>query len=89
MKERIRKRVLNVADYIIAKKCTVRAAAKRFGISKSTIHKDVSERLANINSEKYVKVYEILQTNKAERHLRGGLATKMKYLEESKWRKEL
>lgn len=80
MKGYIRERVLDVADYIIATKCTVRVAAKKFGVSKSTVHKDVSERLA-FDSQKYEEVYSILQINKAERHIRGGLATKIKYLE--------
>lgn len=83
MKEYIKDRVLNVADYIIATKCTVRVAAKKFGVSKSTIHKDMKERLRDVNAEKYVAVDEVLQRNKEERHLRGGIATKMKYLEQS------
>ena len=67
------------ADYIIENKCTVRAAAAHFGISKSTVHKDVTKKLRSINSGKYSEVKEIIEINKSERHLRGGLATKQKY----------
>ena len=69
-----------LADYIIKKNATVRSAAGKFGISKSTVHKDVTERLKNVNRGLYNEVKEILEKNKAERHLRGGEATKMKYL---------
>ena len=65
--------------YILEKKSTVRAAAKEFGISKSTVHKDVSERLQNINRSLYRQVKEILEINKNERHIRGGNATREKY----------
>lgn len=74
------KRVLAVSKYIIETGCTVRTAAKVFGVSKSTIHKDVSERLPKISSVLYDKTKLVLEKNKKERHLRGGLATKMKYL---------
>lgn len=67
------------ADYIIKNKCTVRSAASHFGISKSTVHKDISKRLRNVNFGKYSEVQEIIEINKSERHLRGGLATKRKY----------
>ena len=65
-------------------KTTVRAAAKQFGISKSTVHKDVTQRLSEINPELYSKVKEILEVNKQERHIRGGMATKIKYQELAK-----
>lgn len=76
----IEERTISIAQYIIDKKATVRAAAKHFGISKSTVHKDVTERLYNINRALYREVQPILAENKAERHLRGGIATKNKYL---------
>lgn len=67
------------ADYIIKNCCTVRSAAHFFGMSKSTVHKDVAKKLRDINFAKYIAVCEVLATNKSERHLRGGMATKMKY----------
>ena len=73
-------RAISIAKYIIDKKATVRAAAKQFGISKSTVHKDVTDRLYYINRGLYEKVQPILAENKACRHLRGGMATKEKYL---------
>jgi len=79
LKEYIEERVLELANYIIEKKATVRAAAKKFGISKSTVHKDVTERLGKINAIVANEVREILEENKAERHIRGGQATKAKY----------
>lgn len=69
-----------LGEYIIESKSTVRSAAKKFGISKSTVHKDVSQRLRNINPTLYKEVREILNTNKNERHIRGGIATRNKYL---------
>lgn len=68
-----------VACYLIENKSTVRATAIRFGISKSTVHKDISERLRSVNRGLYEQAREILDINKAERHLRGGEATKIKY----------
>lgn len=68
-----------LGEYIIENKATVRAAAKYFGISKSTVHKDVSERLPEINRQLAKEVKSILEINKKERHIRGGMATKMKY----------
>ena len=68
-----------LAEYIIDTGATVRATAKVFRISKSTVHKDVTERLFNINRELYHKVDTLLQKNKSERHIRGGLATRKKY----------
>lgn len=73
-------RAITVAQYIIDKKATVRATAKQFGISKSTVHKDVTDRLYYINRGLYEEVRPILAENKACRHLRGGMATKEKYL---------
>ena len=75
----IEERANKLAHYIIDSKDTVRGAAKKFGISKSTVHKDVSERLKKINPSLAKEVREILDENKAERHIRGGMATKLKY----------
>ncbi|HJJ05901.1 MAG TPA: sporulation transcriptional regulator SpoIIID [Clostridiaceae bacterium] len=75
----IEERAVNLAHYIIDSKDTVRGAAKKFGISKSTVHKDVSERLCRINPVLASEVRAILEENKAERHIRGGMATKLKY----------
>ena len=77
----IEERTIQIAEYIIEKKCTVRAAAKHFGISKSTVHKDVTERLKKFKPFLAKAVYEILKENKEERHIRGGLATQKKYFE--------
>lgn len=75
----IEERAISLAQYIIDSKDTVRGAAKKFGISKSTVHKDVSERLLKINAALAQEVRIILDANKAERHIRGGMATKLKY----------
>ena len=75
----IEERAADVAAYIVENKSTVRAAAKEFGISKSTVHKDITERLSRINPAMYVQVRKLLDINKAERHMRGGLATRKKY----------
>ena len=75
----IDERAVLLAQYIIDSKDTVRGTAKKFGISKSTVHKDVSERLQKINAVLARKVRVILDENKAERHIRGGMATKLKY----------
>jgi putative DeoR family transcriptional regulator (stage III sporulation protein D) len=72
-------RAIILGEYILEHKSTVRAAAKQFGISKSTVHKDVSERLPKIQPQLYPLVKEVLEQNKQERHIRGGLATKKKY----------
>lgn len=69
-----------LADYLIKRQATVREAAGEFGISKSTVHKDVSERLARVNGSLYKSVRALLDKNKSERHIRGGEATKNKYL---------
>ena len=79
MKTNIEERACELALYIIESKATVRSAAKRFGISKSTVHKDLSERLEQINRPLYLQVKEVLEYNKSERHIRGGMATRMKY----------
>lgn len=76
----IEERVINLAQYIIDSKDTVRGAAKKFGISKSTVHKDVTKRLPNINLALAQEVRKVLDENKAERHIRGGMATKLKYI---------
>jgi len=75
----IEERAISLARYIIDSKDTVRGAAKKFCISKSTVHKDVTERLQKINPVLAKEVREILDENKAERHIRGGMATKLKY----------
>lgn len=79
MKSVVEQRAIELAEYIVENKTTVRAAAKKFGISKSTVHMDVSNRLKNLNPSLYSDVRDILEINKAERHIRGGLATKEKY----------
>ena len=79
MKTNIEERACELALYIIESKATVRSAAKKFGISKSTVHKDLSERLEQISRPLYLQVKEVLEYNKAERHIRGGMATRMKY----------
>ncbi len=76
----IAERVIKEARYIIGTGNTVRAAAAYFGISKSTVHKDVSERLKVIDCELFEKVREVLDKNLSERHIRGGMATREKYL---------
>jgi len=78
----IEERAINLAQYIIDTGDTVRGTAKKFGISKSTVHKDVSERLIIINKSLATQVRIILDENKAERHIRGGMATKLKYKKE-------
>jgi len=78
----IEERTVQIANYIIETKCTVREAAKKFGISKSTVHKDVTERLCKINTQLFERIQEILTENKQERHIRGGIATREKYLRE-------
>lgn len=79
MKDYIRQRVMEVANYIYETKATVRQTAKIYGVSKSTIHKDVTERLLKINPDLHARVKQVLEFNKAERHIRGGEATKRKY----------
>ena len=80
MKEYIEQRAIEIASYIIENNATVRQAAKAFGISKSTVHKDISERMLMINPTIAKDVRNVLDVNKSERHIRGGLATREKYL---------
>lgn len=80
LKDYIEERALAVANYIVESRATVRQTATRFGISKSTVHKDVTDRLAQINPGLEQEVRQILNLNKAERHIRGGMATREKYL---------
>jgi len=80
LKEYIEKRTIDIANYIIEHNTTVRQTAKQFGISKSTVHKDVAERLVLINPTLAAEARKVLDMNKSERHIRGGLATKEKYL---------
>ncbi|MEF9935610.1 MAG: sporulation transcriptional regulator SpoIIID [Clostridium sp.] len=79
MKDYIEDRVLEIANYIIDSRSTIRHAAKKFGVSKSTVHKDITERLPRINPQVAVEAKFILDLNKSERHIRGGKATKLKY----------
>ena len=87
MKDYIEERAVEIAYYIIENNATVRQTAKAFGISKSTVHKDVSERLVQINASLAAEVRKVLDVNKSERHIRGGLATREKYLhmEKKNW----
>ncbi len=71
---------MDIAKYIVENNATVRQTAKKFGISKSTVHKDVTERLPQINPSLAQKARKVLDVNKSERHIRGGLATREKYL---------
>lgn len=80
----IEERAIIVAKYILEKNTTVRQTAKTFGVSKSTIHKDVTERLEEINPSLALEVKTVLEKNKSERHIRGGMATKLKYEKEKK-----
>ena len=79
MRTNIEERAVSLARYIVENRATVRAAAKQFGVSKSTVHKDLSERLRRIDETLYEEVKEVLDINKAERHIRGGMATRRKY----------
>ena len=79
MRGNIEERAQALAKYIIEHRATVRAAARAFGVSKSTVHKDLRERLPAINRPLYLQVKDVLEENKAERHIRGGLATRRKY----------
>ena len=79
MKGNIEERACELAAYIIEHRTTVREAAKKFGVSKSTVHKDIQERLPLYNRPLYLQVKEILEENKAQRHIRGGIATQRKY----------
>ena len=80
MKDYIEARAVEIGNYIIETKATVRQTAKRFGISKSTVHKDVTSRLMSLNPVLAKQAREVLEVNKSERHIRGGMATREKYL---------
>ncbi|MCI8513352.1 MAG: sporulation transcriptional regulator SpoIIID [Lachnospiraceae bacterium] len=80
MKDYIEARAVEIANYIIDNNATVRQTAKQFGISKSTVHKDVTDRLVQLNPTLAARARVVLDVNKSERHIRGGLATKEKYL---------
>ena len=82
MRTNIEQRSCDLAEYIIENQSTVRAAAGRFNISKSTVHKDLTERLQKVNPALYRQVRKLLDLNKAERHIRGGMATRLKYKKE-------
>lgn len=82
MKGYIEERAIKTAEYIIENKATVRQTARKFGVSKSTVHKDVTTRLMLINPELANEARKVLDVNKKERHIRGGLATREKYLHE-------
>ena len=84
MRSYIEERAVIVAKYILEKNTKVRQTAKTFGVSKSTIHKDVTERLEEINPSLALEVKRVLEKNKSERHIRGGMATKLKYEREKK-----
>lgn len=79
IKDNLEQRACDLALYIIENRATVRQAARQFGVSKSTVHKDIAERLPLFNRRLYLQVKEILDENKAQRHIRGGLATRKKY----------
>ena len=83
MKTSVEARAIELGEYIVESGATVRSAAKKFGISKSTVHKDVTERLKGVNSGLYEEVKCVLEKNKAQRHIRGGEATRRKYKGES------
>ena len=80
MKDYIEERAVSIANYIIESNATVRQTAKQFGVSKSTVHKDVTDRLMQINPSLAGQARKVLDVNKSERHIRGGLATREKYL---------
>ena len=80
MKQYIEERAISIANYIIESNATVRQTAGKFGVSKSTVHKDVTERLLTINPALAAKARQVLDVNKSERHIRGGMATKDKYM---------
>ena len=80
MKDIVEERAALLGEYIVENNATVRAAAKVFGISKSTVHTDVAQRLKKVNPSLWGQVRKVLEVNKAQRHIRGGMATKEKYL---------
>jgi putative DeoR family transcriptional regulator (stage III sporulation protein D) len=77
--ENIEERARQLAEYIIDNDSTVRAAAKQFGVSKSTVHKDITQRLEKLDGTLWAEAKAVLERNKAERHIRGGIATRIKY----------
>ena len=79
IKDNLEQRACDLALYIVENRTTVRQAARQFGVSKSTVHKDIAERLPQFNRQLYLQVKVILDENKAQRHIRGGLATRKKY----------
>ncbi|MBQ1950851.1 MAG: sporulation transcriptional regulator SpoIIID [Clostridia bacterium] len=79
MKGAVEERAIELGEFILQNKATVRAAARKFHISKSTVHKDVAERLQTVNPQLYGEVRHVLEVNKAQRHIRGGMATRRKY----------
>lgn len=79
MKGIVEERAVELAEYIVENKATVRATAKKFGVSKSTVHMDVAQRLRQLNPQLYSEVRAVLEVNKAQRHIRGGMATREKY----------
>lgn len=81
MKGIVEERAIELGEYIIESKATVRQAAKKFGVSKSTVHKDVAERLKHVDPQLYQEVKGVLEINKSQRHIRGGMATRRKYRE--------
>lgn len=83
MKNIVEERAVELGEYITEHNATVRTAAKKFGVSKSTVHMDVAKRLKYINPELYNRVKAVLDINKAQRHIRGGLATRKKYKEKA------
>lgn len=83
MKDYIEERAIEVAQYIVDENATVRQTAKKFGVSKSTVHKDITERLIQINPSLAARARVVLDVNKSERHIRGGMATKEKYLHQN------
>ena len=86
LKEYIEERAVEIAKYIIDCNATVRQTAKRFGISKSTVHKDVTDRLMQIDPALALQARSVLDVNKSERHIRGGMATREKYMQKEKFR---
>lgn len=86
MQQYIEERILELANYTIQTRSTVRETASKYGISKSTVHKDLQDRLPSVNQKLYHDVNEVLMLNKSERHIRGGLATKNKYISQSRFR---
>ncbi len=79
MRDNLEERAVRLAEYIIENDATVRAAARQFGVSKSTVHKDVTQRLEHLSPTLWAEAKAVLEKNKAERHIRGGIATRIKY----------